>query len=165
MSYDPNNKERFELLDATLRRDVPPEEPLSAELHARIVASIRAESGGRGGVLTFRRYAIGAAALAAGVLLAITLVVMSRLAVNPPTPIAPNIDGSGGDIFEKIPPAPVIVDDSLAIVEEFAADSVVREMQCLARDASDIGSSMLASLPVDIGRGRRSQWWTRLLDK
>ena len=165
MSYDPNNPERFELLDAALRRDVPPEEPLSAELHARIMASIRAESGGRGRVLTFRRYAIGAAALAAGVLLAITLVVMSRLAVNSPAPIAPNIDGAGGDILEKIPPAPAIVDDSLATVEEFAANSVVREMQCLARDASDIGSAMLASLPVDVGRGRRSQWWTRLLEK
>ena len=165
MSYDPNNPERFELLDAALRRDVPPEEPLSAELHARIVASIRTEAGRRGRVLTFRRYAIGAAALAAGVLLAITLVVMSRLTVNPPVPIAPNIKGSGGDIFEKIPPAPAIVDDSLAAIEEFAADSVVREMQYLARDASDIGSAMLASLPVDVGGGQRSQWWTRLLEK
>ena len=86
MSYDPNNPERFELLDAALRRDVPPEEPLSSELHAMIVASIRAESGGRGRVLTFRRYVIGAAALAAGVLLAITLVVASRLTVKAPLP-------------------------------------------------------------------------------
>jgi len=162
MSYDSNNPECFELLDAVLRREVPPEEPLSSELQGRIVASIRAESLGRGRVLTFRRYAIGVAVLAAGVLLTITLLVVSRPAVNSPGPV---VKEPGVDIFEKIPPAPVIVDNSLAAVEEFAADSVVREMQYLVRDASDIGSAMFASLPVDVGRGGQSQWWTKLLDK
>ncbi len=116
-------------------------------------------------VLTFRRFAIGGA-LAAGVLLAITFVVISRIGVNPPAPIAPrDTDGPGGDIFEKIPPAPVLVNNSLAAVEEFAADSVVQEMRHLARDASDIGSAMLASLPVDVGVGGQSRWWNRLLEK
>ena len=165
MSDNPNNQDPFELLDAALRQGVPPEEPLPPELEARIVASIRAESRGRGRVLTLRRFAIGAAALAAGVLLAIVLLVMSRLGVNSPRPIAPNTKGPGGDIFAKIPPAPVIVEDSITAVEEFAADSVVREMRYLARDASDIGSAMLASLPVDVAGGRQSRWWTRLLEK
>ena len=166
MSDNRNNQEPFELLDAALRRDVPPEEPLSTELQARIVASIRAEFGGRGRVLTFRRLgiAIGAGALAAGVLLTIAILVMSRLGVNSPGPIAPNTKGLGGDIFAEIPSAPVIVDNSLTAVEEFAADSVVQEMRYLARDASDIGSAMLASLPVDVAGGRQSRWWTRLLE-
>ena len=165
MSDNRNNQDPFKLLDVALRRDVPPEEPLSPELTARIVASIRSESGRRGRVLTFRRLVI-AGALAAGVLLAIVLLVMSRVEVNSPGPIAPrNTDRSGGDIFAKIPPAPEIVDNSLTAVEEFAADSVVQEMQSLARDASDIGSAMLASLPVDVGGGRGSRWWTRLLEK
>ena len=160
-----NNQDPFELLDAALRRGVPPEEPLTPELEARIVASLRTESGGWGRVLTFRRFAI-AGALAAGVLLAITLLVMSRLGVNSPRPIvAPNTREPGVDIFEKIPPAPVIVDNSLTAVEEFATGSVVREMRYLARDASDIGSAMLASLPVDVGGGRQSRWWTRLIEK
>ena len=163
MSDNPNNQERFELLDAALRRDVPPEEPLSPELQAGIIASIRAESGRSGGALTFRRFAI-AGALAAGVLLATTLLVTSRLAVNSPGPIAPrDTDGSGGDILENIPPAPVLVDNSITAVEEFAADSVVREMRHLARDVSDIGSAMLASLPVNVGGGGRARWWTGLL--
>jgi hypothetical protein len=165
MSDDRDNQERFELLDAALRRDVPPEEPLPPELETRIVASIRAESDRRGRVLTFRRFAIGGA-LAAGVLLAITFVVISRIGVTPPAPIAPrDTDGPGEGIFEKIPPAPVIVNNSLTAVEEFAADSVVQEMRHLARDASDIGSAMLASLPVDVGVGGQSQWWNRLLEK
>ncbi|MDP6542828.1 MAG: hypothetical protein QGH60_02490 [Phycisphaerae bacterium] len=165
MSDDRNNQERLKLLDAALRRDLPLEEPLTAELEARIVASIRAEPGRRGRALTFRRFAI-TSALAAGVLLAITLLVINRLGVNPPQPIAPrNTDSSNGDIFEKIPPAPVIVDNSLTAVEEFAAGSVVQEMRYLARDASDIGSAVLASLPVDVGEGGRSQWWNRLLER
>ena len=164
MSDNRNNQGQFDVLDAALRRDVPPEEPLTPELEARIVASIRAESGVRGGVWTFRRFAV-AGALAAGVLLAIVFLVASRLGVDSPGPIAPNTRGLGGDIFEKIPSASVIVDDSLTAVEEFAADSVVREMRYLARDASNIGSAMVASLPVDVVEGRRSRWWTRLLDK
>jgi len=165
MSDDRNNQDPFELLDAALRRDVPPEEPLSPELTGRIVASIRAESGRRGRVLTFRRLVI-AGALAAGVLLAIVLLVRSRVNVNPPGPIVktPDTKGLGGNVL-AISPARVIVDNSLTAVEEFAADSVVQEMQSLVRDASDIGSAMLASLPVDVGGGRGSRWWTRLLEK
>lgn len=165
MSYDRNNQEHFELLDAALRRDVPPEEPLTPELSARIVASIRAESDRRGGVWTFRRFAI-TGALAAGLLLAITLLVMTRLGVNSPEPIVDrDTGGPGAEIFEKITPAPLIVEDSFAAVEEFAADSVVQEMRHLARDASDIGSAMLASLPVDVGVGGQARWWNRLLEK
>jgi hypothetical protein len=165
MSDNPGNQERFELLDAALHRDVPPEEPLSPELEARIVASIRAESGRRGRTLTFRRFAV-AGALAAGVLLAITLIVISRFGVNSPDPIVtPNTSQAGGDILAKIPPARVIVDDSVSAVEEFATDSVVQEMRHLARDASDIGSAMLASLPVDVVGARQSRWWASLLDK
>ena len=165
MPDNSNNRERFELLDAVLRRDVPPEEPLTAELEARIIASIRTESVRRGRVLTFRRFVI-TGAIAAGVLLAIVLLVTSRLGVDSPAPIAPNTNRSGGeDVLAKIPPAPAIVDDSLAAVEEFAADSVVQEMRYLARDASDIGSAMLASLPVDVRGGGQSRWWMKLIEK
>jgi len=166
MPDNSNNRERFELLDAVLRRDVPPEEPLTAELEARIIASIRTESVRRGRALTFRRFVI-TGALAAGVLLAITLLVVSRLGPNSAMPVAaPNTNGSGGeDVLAKIPPAPAIVDDSLAAVEEFAADSVVQEMRYLARDASDIGSAMLASLPVDVSGGGQSRWWMKLIEK
>ena len=69
------------------------------------------------------------------------------------------------NIFAKIPPTQAIVDDSLLAVQEFATDSVVQEMRDLAQDASEIGSSMLVALPVDVdGRGA-SQWWSELIEE
>ena len=166
MSDNRNNHDRFELLDAALRRGVPPEKPLPPELQARIVASIRAESSGRRRVVTLRRFAIGAGTLAAGVLLAIVLLAMSRVGVNSPNQLAsPDTRGPGGDIFVTIPPAPVLVDRSIVAVQEFATDSVVQEMRYLARDASEIGSAMLVMLPVDVVGDGRSRWWVGLLDE
>ena len=164
MSYKPNNQERFELLDAVLRRDVPPEEPLSDELTGRIVAAIRTESGRRGGARTFRRFAI-CAALAASVLLAIALLMMYRPHVNSPRPNARrDANGSRRDAG-GISPERTIVDDSLTAVENFAADSVAQEMRHLARDASDIGSAVLASLPGDVQVPGQPRWWSGLLEK
>jgi len=113
MPDDLNNHDHIELLETALRRDVPPVEPWSSELQTRIVASIRAESDRLRRILTLRRFAVGGA-LAAGLLLAIALLVMSRPAVNSPEPIV-NTEGIDENIFAfvKIPPAPVIVDDSI----------------------------------------------------
>ncbi|MDP6636954.1 MAG: hypothetical protein QGG42_18800 [Phycisphaerae bacterium] len=159
MSEDLNSQDGFELIEAALRREVPPEEPLRPEFEVGIVAAIRSVSSGRRRVLMFRRFALGAAALAAAVLLVIGLLAALRIEVPGPRHVAsPNTNAAGKNILAKIPPARGIVDNSIVAVEEFATDSVVQEMRDLARDASDIGSAMLASLPVDVMGPGGSRW-------
>ena len=164
MPNDLNNHDHIELLETALRRDVPPVEPWSPELQTRIVASIRAESDRLRRMLTLRRFAVGGA-LAAALLLAIGLLVMSRSTVDSPEPIVTKGADESIFAFVKISPAPVIVDDSIAAVEEFAANSVVQEIRYLARDASEIGSAMLAALPGDVVGDGRSRWWTGSIEK
>ena len=53
----------------------------------------------------------------------------------------------------------------MAAVEEFATNSVVQEMRDLARDASEIGSAMLAAIPVDVVGQGRSGWWTESVEE
>jgi hypothetical protein len=165
MPNNPNNHDQLELLETTLRAAVPTEEPLNPELQARIVASFRAESRRHRGVVRLRRFTI-AAALAASVLLAITILVMSWPTDNQPRAI---VDTMGYDeslfAFAKFPPTPVMMDDSMAAVEEFAANSVVREMQDLARDASEIGIAMLAAIPDDVVGRTNAGWWSGSLEK
>jgi len=145
MSDSINNHDDFKLLEETLRGQVEPTEPLKAELTDRIVAAVRIAAYQRRRSIGIRRLAIGAAAIAAGVLLAIGLLLTGN---------SDPIDTPGGRsdpaLISGIPPAPAIVDDSLAAVEEFAAGSVVQEMRDLARDASDIGGVFLASLPGQV---------------
>ena len=160
-----NNHDQLELLETALRGGAPPEEPLSPELQARIVGAFRTESRPRRGALTLRRFTV-AAALAASLLLAITILVMNRSDNNLPGSIGKVIQSDHGVFgFAKIPPAPVIVDDSMAAVEEFATNSVVQEIRYLARDASEIGIAMLAAIPGDVvGRGD-SNWWSGSVEK
>jgi hypothetical protein len=161
-----DKQDQFDVLEDALRRNVPPEEPLAAKLQDRIVTLIRAEARGRVRIATFRRFAIGAAAVAACVLLTVAFVAMNRGEVSPSPPIAQTPDqGADENIFAKIPPTEVIVDDSILAVQEFATGSVVQEMRDLAQDASEIGSSMLAALPVDVDRRGPSQWWSELIEK
>ncbi len=61
----PNSMDKqgqFDVLETALRSNVPPEEPLAAELQDRIVTLVRAEARGRVRIATLRRFAIGAAA-------------------------------------------------------------------------------------------------------
>ena len=146
MSYDPNNAEQHASLEAALRRDVPAEQPLSDELHARIVTSIREQSNAATKVPSIRRFAAVAAVAACVILTAGVAFMMTRNPERPATPVA-HSDKPAAKILAK---APVMVDDSLAAVEEFATDSVVREMRDLAKDASDIGSAMFVSLPIKV---------------
>jgi hypothetical protein len=165
MPNNPNNHDQLELLESALHRDVPPEETLRPELQARIVCAFRAESHPRRGVLTIRRFALGAA-LAASVLLAITIMVTSWPADNQPRAIV-NTTGSDESVlvFAKFPPAPLMMDDSIAAVEEFATNSVVQEMQYLARDASEIGIAMLAAIPDDVVGRANAGWWSGSVEK
>ena len=159
MSGSYENQNEFEQLEAALRRDVEPEAPLSEELTNRIVSAIGAAYVRRRRTIVIRRFAIGAASLAAAVLLAIGLLVNNRPSVDKPVPIV-STPGNGGEIIAQIQPSPVIVDDSLAAMGQFAADSVVQEMRDLASDASDIGSVMLASLPGDVIDGGLTRLWS-----
>jgi len=172
MSENLDNQERFESIEASLRRDVPPVEELSPKLERRIIASIRAESGARGLKSTGRRHLlVAAAAFAAGVLIAITILSMQNG--------DPGGNGQLGKETEKgtvpvpsppepIPSPPEVVNRSLAAVEaveSFATESVAQEVRHLAEDAADVSNAMLACLPSDIvGRGR-SQWLGGWLEK
>ena len=156
-SYESQNES--EQLEAALRRDVEPEAPLSEGLTNRIVSAIGAAYVRRRRTIVIRRFAIGAASVAAAVLLAIGLLVNNRPPVDKPGPIV-STSGNGGEIIAQIQPGPVIVDDSLTAMGQFAADSVVQEMRDLASDASDIGSVMLASLPGDVIDGGLTRLWS-----
>ncbi len=163
MSESQCNQDKFELLDAALRREVIPEEPLREELAYRIVESIRGESRRRVRWIAIRRFAIGAAA--ACVLLAIGLLVnndpvVDSGGVGPGDPESP-----GQELLSSLQIVPVIVDDSLAAVEELAGDSMAQEMRDLASDASEIGSGILASLPSGVGEGRLSRLLSGFVDK
>jgi hypothetical protein len=160
-----NNQECFDLLDAALRDSVPPEQPLTEELQSRIIEAIRTEAATRRKVLVFRRYVIATAAAAAGILLVISLVLINRSAVNTPKDdvvIAPA--DRAGNLLDEIPRAGLLVDKSITAVTDFTTDSVLREMRDMARDASDIGTAMFASLPVTVAADTPSRWW-KLLEK
>jgi hypothetical protein len=146
MSENHDNCDNFEQLDAALRREITPCDPLEPELSERIVSSIRAESRRRRRAIVLRRFTYGAAALAAGVVLAIGLLFNNGTPIERPVTTTP---GSDPDLISKIEPAG-LVDDSLAAMKAFAAESMAREMRDLAQDASDIGSGILASLPGDV---------------
>jgi hypothetical protein len=140
------NNDEFKAIDAALRRDVGPEEPLSPELRSRIVTAIRAQSQTPQTVRPRRWFAV--AALAAAVLLIATVIVMNReadpgaerIAKSKPSP-------TPVEVLNNISPAPVI-----AAASDFAADSVVQEMRHVAQDATDIGNAMLSVVPGDVNR-------------
>ncbi len=146
MSESHDNCDKFEQLDTALRLEITPCDPLEPELSERIVSSIRAEARRRSRTIVLRRFAFGAAALAAGVILAMGLLFNNAGPIEPP--VTP--PGGGGEMISKIPPPVDLVEDSLAAMEAFAAESMAKEMRDLAQDASDIGSGILASLPGDV---------------
>jgi len=140
------NNDEFEAIDAALRSDVSPEEPLSPELRSRIVTAIRAKAQTPQTVRPSRWFAVGA--LAAAVLLIATVVVMNRPADrNTEQPATVNIDPTPVYMMDTISPAPVI-----AAASDFATDSVVQEMRHMAQDATDIGDAMLSVVPGDVNR-------------
>ena len=147
MSESHDNHDKLEMIDAALRREIMPCRPLDPELTERIVASIRTSSLRHKRAIALRRFAFGAAAIAACVAMAIGFLFSGNPAIDRPEHPKPPSDSG---IISRIPPATVIMDDSLAAMEEFAADSMAKEMRDLAQDASDIGSVILASLPGDV---------------
>jgi len=164
MSDSVDNQDQFEMLEAALLGEVPPVEPLRSEFQARIVSSIRSASGDRRRYLTFRRFAVGAAAIAAAVLLVVGLQIMNPGGAGPDNPGLSRPGKTGGQMLATIRPKPAIVDDSIVAVEKFAAGSVVQEMRDLAKDATEIGGTMLAALPGDLV-SRRAGWLTGFREK
>ncbi len=163
MLDDTNNQGCLELLDTALRDSVPPMEPLDAELQSRIIKAIRTESTTRRKGLVFRRYMAATAAVAAGILLVISFLLINRSVVNKPEdPVVRTLPARNGNPLDEIPQAGQIVDDSLLAVTAFTTDSAVQEMRDMAQDASDIGSAMFASLPINMSSDSPGQWWNLL---
>ena len=146
---------RIGAMQQQLRQDLPDAPPLSTELGGRILEAIRSGTTSRPDplprpALRFPGRLVLAAAAAACVLLGVALVVLSPPVEPPRTPIV-ELEKGKQTVEPAIAPGPEDLTSGFwADVEQLAAAPVADEMRRMADDTRQIGSALLAQLPLEL---------------